>query len=228
MISDVKDQKKYMAEANKLIYTLGEATRQENLGNWDKAASMKQDAAKIAEQYNQSLVQYASNIEGHKISAKGSIDAANIHARTSRDVEASRDARGRAEASERAADRKQLAELRTRADKFAVLERSQRGLGELEAKLTSANAKDPAYIKAVGNLNLATIKAGNDKENEDKKADVIAAQIVVDGFQNRINDKLTKAKARITPLEKEYYGDTLPDFEKAPSAPPPGAVRLKS
>jgi hypothetical protein len=63
MITDAKDQRKALAEANDLIYKIGEATRQEELGNWDKATKLKEDAAGRAEKFNERLSQYMYHVQ---------------------------------------------------------------------------------------------------------------------------------------------------------------------
>jgi hypothetical protein len=79
MITDVKEQRKALAEADKVLYELGQADRKEKLGQFDEATKQKEEAAKIAMQLNMNLSTVRGGIESQKISKEGSIKVAGIN-----------------------------------------------------------------------------------------------------------------------------------------------------
>ena len=84
MIADVKERRKAEADADKVMYELGQAKRQEDLGNWDKAESKKIEASKMAAKLQESLTTATASYEGHKLTSAATVKAAEIGERSHR------------------------------------------------------------------------------------------------------------------------------------------------
>jgi len=84
MINDVKERRKAEADVDKVMYELGQAKRQEDLGNWDKAETKKNKAAELAAKLQESLTTATASYEGHKITSAGTVKAAEINERSHR------------------------------------------------------------------------------------------------------------------------------------------------
>lgn len=80
MIADVKEQRKAMGEADKVLYELGQAKRKEDLGQFDEAAKQKDKAAELAMHLNTNLTTAKAGLAGHKISAAAAIRGHEISA----------------------------------------------------------------------------------------------------------------------------------------------------
>jgi hypothetical protein len=80
IIQDAADKRLALQQADKAIYELGEATRMEKLGQWEKAAAQKLEAAKTAATLQAHITQAAASIRGHELSKEGTIGAAGISA----------------------------------------------------------------------------------------------------------------------------------------------------
>jgi hypothetical protein len=80
IIQDAADKRLALQQADKAIYELGEATRMEKLGQWEKAAAQKLEAAKTAATLQAHITQAAATIRGHEISKEGTLGAAGIRA----------------------------------------------------------------------------------------------------------------------------------------------------
>jgi hypothetical protein len=120
MIQDSTDKRTALQQADKAIYELGEATRMEKLGQWEKAAAQKLKAAETAAGLQEKLATATASIEGHKISAKGSTEAATIHAMSNERVQSMRDVVDKLKIESDAATRKQAAELAARARRDSI------------------------------------------------------------------------------------------------------------
>jgi len=79
MIADIKEQRKAEAEADKVLYELGQAQRQEKLGNWDKVELRKTKAAEIAAKLQGDLTTAQANFEGQKLTSQRMVDVAGIN-----------------------------------------------------------------------------------------------------------------------------------------------------
>jgi hypothetical protein len=115
MIQDSTDKRAALQQADKAIYELGEATRLEKLGQWEKAAAQKLKAAETAAGLQEKLATATATIEAHKISAKGSTEAATIHAMSNERVQGMRDVVDKLKIESDAATRKQAAQLAAQA-----------------------------------------------------------------------------------------------------------------
>jgi len=120
MIQDNTDKRTALQQADKAIYELGEATRMEKLGQWEKAAAQKLKAAETAAGLQEKLATATASIEGHKISAKGSTEAATIHGMSNERVQSMRDVVDKLKIESDAATRKQAAELAARARRDSI------------------------------------------------------------------------------------------------------------
>jgi hypothetical protein len=80
IIQDAADKRLALQQADKAIYELGEATRMEKLGQWEKAAAQKLKAAETAATLQAHITQAAATIRGHEISKEGTLGAAGIRA----------------------------------------------------------------------------------------------------------------------------------------------------
>jgi len=78
MIADIKEQRKAMADADKILYELGQADRKEKLGQFEEATKQKEEAGKLAMQLQVSFNAAAVNVYGSKTAA----DASMSNART--------------------------------------------------------------------------------------------------------------------------------------------------
>jgi hypothetical protein len=81
MITDVKERRKAEADADKVMYELGQAKRQEDLGNWDKAETKKNKAAELAAKLQESLTTATASYEGHKLTSAATVKASENQAR---------------------------------------------------------------------------------------------------------------------------------------------------
>ena len=79
MIADIKEQRKAEAEADKVLYELDQAVRQEKLGNWDKVELRKTKAAEIAAKLQGDLTIAQANFEGQKLTREGMLAVAGIN-----------------------------------------------------------------------------------------------------------------------------------------------------
>jgi hypothetical protein len=79
MIADIKEQRKAEAEADKVLYELGQAQRQEKLGNLDKAELKKTKAAEIAAKLQGDLTIAQANFEGQKLTKEGMLAVAGVN-----------------------------------------------------------------------------------------------------------------------------------------------------
>jgi hypothetical protein len=215
MIGDIKDQRKALAEANDLIYKIGEATRQEQLGNWDKATKLKEDAAGRAEKFNERLTQYMyhvqdtvmqtqasranaltqanATIQGHEISKASAADVANIHGQY-QIMAANITDRTRQAMQEGQLDVKQQ----------ALIEKSARDVQALSEQL-ERNATKPgsAYAMAVKAVQDAALVSDPDSPLK-KKA--LEAQKIIDNTKTEHERILSNAWRQTENLVKKYAG----------------------
>ncbi|NDG00602.1 MAG: hypothetical protein EB123_04025 [Synechococcaceae bacterium WBB_32_011] len=80
IIQDAADKRLALQQADKAIYELGEAIRMEKLGQWEKAAAQKLEAAKTAATLQAHITQAAASIKGHEIGKEATLGAAGINA----------------------------------------------------------------------------------------------------------------------------------------------------
>ena len=155
MIQDTTDKRAALQQADKAIYELGEATRLEKLGQWEKAAAQKLKAAETAANLQEKLATATASIEGNKISAKGSTDAATIRATSDEKVQGMRDVVDKLKIDSDAETRRQAARLSAQArqddatgrtsDKDRALYQGAQQFGALVESRIDNIMKTPAY-----------------------------------------------------------------------------------
>jgi hypothetical protein len=155
MIQDTTDKRAALQQADKAIYELGEAVRLEKLGQWEKAAAQKQKAAETAGNLQEKLATATASIEGQKISAKGSTDAATIRATSDEKVQGMRDVVDKLKIDSDAETRRQAARLAAQArrddavgrssDKDRVLYQGAQSLAATVESRIDNIMKTPAY-----------------------------------------------------------------------------------
>lgn len=111
VIQDSTEKRAALQLADKAIYELGEAVRLEKLGMWEKAAAQKLKAAETAAGLQEKLATATANIEAHKISAKGSTDAATIRTVSDEKIQGMRDVVDKLKIDSDAATRRQAAQI---------------------------------------------------------------------------------------------------------------------
>jgi len=155
MIQDSTEKRTALQQADKVIYELGEAARLEKLGQWEKAAAQKLKAAEIAAELQGKLTTATATIEAHKISAKGSTDAANIHATSSEKIQGMRDVIDKLKIESEAATNRQTAAIAAQArrdsmtaqsdaKKQALYQGAQNNAALVESRIDNI-MKTPAY-----------------------------------------------------------------------------------
>lgn len=191
MISDVRDQKKALAESNKLVYDLGEASRQEKLGNWDAAVKLKEAAAARAEKFNERLTQYAYHTEAAKTQAASAANVANITG--GYHIEAAKIAdRSRALMQQGQLDIKQQ----------ALIEKSAKDVSDLAARLEQI-ASRPGSPYADALKIVARAQLTQDPDSALKKQ-AVEAQKVIDDTQAKHRAQLAPAWQRTENLFKKF------------------------
>ena len=184
MISDIKEQRKAEAEADKVLYELGQAQRQEKLGNWDKVELRKTKAAEIAARLQESLTSAQTTIASQKISKQSALEVAGVHERASK---YSSDTQER------------IAELR---EESASIDRS--------ANRTNAdeNKKFGQYQAASQQEILVNNRIANEENGKQHISDVKfisdAALIDSSDMPAGYTDKIIAAKKRIRAREKNW------------------------
>ena len=202
LITDVKERRKAEADADKVLYELGQAQRQEKLGNWEKAETKKIEAAKIAGRLQENLTTATANIESQKISSAGQQQVARINKAGSLEV-----ANVQADSNRYASDANiRIAELRERS---AALDRSAN-------RTTADENKKFSQYQAASEQERRTLERIAAEENGDQyKADIRTAAMrdengkVPAGMesrvaeaQGRIDARKTEWNARITTAKK--------------------------
>ena len=203
LITDVKERRKAEADANKVIYELGQAQRQEKLGNWDKAETKKIEAAKLAGRLQENLTTATTNIESQKISSAGQLAVAKTNKAGSLEV-----ANVQADSNRYTADANtRIAELR---EQSAVLDR-------LANRTNADENKKFGQYQAASEQERRTLERIATEENGDQyKADIRTVTAMKDEngkvlagmeprvaeAQGRIDARKTEWNARITTAKK--------------------------
>jgi len=191
IISDVRDQKKALAESNKLVYDLGEASRQEKLGNWDAAVKLKEAAAARAEKFNERLTQYAYHTEAARTQATSAANVANIHG--GYQIKA-------AEIADRSRALMQQGQLDLRQQQ--LIEKSAKDVNDLATRLEQiSNKPGSPYAEAL--KIVARAQLTQDPESALKKQ-AVEAQKVIDDTQAKHRAQLAPAWQRTENLFKKF------------------------
>jgi hypothetical protein len=204
MIGDAKDQRKALAEANDLIYKIGEATRQEQLGNWDKATKLKEAAAGRAEKFNERLTQYMYHVQDTVMQTQTSRANALTQATSAANVA---DIHGMYQiAAANITDRTRQVAQEGQLDikQQTIIDRSAHNLDELAKQLEANNAKpNSPYALAVKAIQDAGLVS--DPESPLKKK-AIVAQKFIDDTKAEHERTLSAAWQRTENLFKKYAG----------------------
>jgi len=235
MINDVKERRKAEADADKVIYELGQAKRQEDLGNWDKAESKKNKAAELAAKLQENLTTATASYEGHKITSAATVKAAEIGERSHRySSDSSKEsskytADSSKEASKYTADaHTRMAELRERS---AALDRSAnratadenkkfgqyQAASEQERRTLERIATEENGDQYKADIRTAAMKDENGKVPAGWESKVAEAQGRIDARRDEWNARITTAKkntdlaySRVKVTEPAAGGDTSP------------------
>jgi hypothetical protein len=186
MISDIKEQRKAEAEADKVLYELGQAQRQEKLGNWDKVELRKTKAAEIAARLQESLTSAQTTIASQKISKEGSITVAGIQQDTSKysadkHLEAQRISSAATESV-----RKEATTSRERSDQLRGIDLERTGLDNLYKSLEATKLKDKRYLDAVATIKLADSMPSDASEFTEYQRKKREAEKVIEQEDNKV------------------------------------------
>ena len=207
MISDIKDQRKALAEANDLIYKIGEATRQEQLGNWDKATKLKEDAAGRAEKFNERLTQYMYHVQDTVMQTQTSRANALTQAASAANVA---DIHGKyqikaSEITDRTRQAMQAGQLDVKQQ--ALIEKSARDVQALAEQLErTATKPGSAYAAAVKAVQDAALVSDPESPLKKKAAE---AQKIINDTKAQHERILSNAWQQTENLVKKYAG---PDY----------------
>jgi hypothetical protein len=182
LITDVKERRKAEADADKVLYELGQAQRQEKLGFYEKAEIKKTEAAKLAAKLQGDLTAATASFEGTKLTNQRMLEIAGIQERSSK---YSTDASVR------------IAELNSRS---AALDRS--------ANRTNAdeNKKYGQYQNARDQEILVHNRIAAEENGEQHKADVrmVAMKDENGKIPEGMGPRVAEAQARIKTREKNW------------------------
>jgi hypothetical protein len=226
VIQDSTEKRAALQLADKAIYELGEAVRLEKLGMWEKAAAQKLKAAETAATLQGQITQASASIEGHRISAKGTTDAAGIRAAsdekttemTASATRYSADQRLAAEKLSSAASARATAEAaagRLSMKQSEAINKAAKELSLLPSEIEAVHSKNPDYVAAVKAKATAERVLANNPDSAPMKAQLANAQRTISGFTKNDGDIIRTAKERLQAMEKRYYG---PDYVASPAA----------
>ena len=235
MINDVKERRKAEADVDKVMYELGQAKRQEDLGNWDKAESKKVEASKMAAKLQESLTTATASYEGHKLTSAATVKAAEIGERSHRySSDSSKEsskytADSSKEASKYTADAHiRMTELRERS---AALDRSAnrvtadenkkfgqyQAASEQERRTLERIATEENGDQYKADIRTAAMKDENGKVPAGWESKVAEAQGRIDARRDDWNARITTAKkntdlaySRVKVTEPAAGGDASP------------------
>jgi hypothetical protein len=226
VIQDATEKRAALQLADKAIYELGEAVRLEKLGMWEKAAAQKLKAAETAATLQGQITQASASIEGHKISAKGTTDAAGIRAASDKETTEMTASATRYSADQRLAAEKLSSAASARATAEAAagrlsmkqseaINKAAKELSLLPSEIEAIHSKNPDYVAAVKAKATAERVLANNPDSAPMKAQLTNAQKVISGFTAGDNKILGEARQRLEAMEKRYYG---PDYVASPAA----------
>jgi len=226
MIQDTTDKRAALQQADKAIYELGEAVRLEKLGMWEKAAAQKLKAAETAAGLQEKLATATANIEAHKISAKGTTDAANIRATsdektTKMTTDATRYAAEQRLLGDKAAagasERARIASVNQHISEtqYRAISRAAEKIQSLPSEIEAVHNKNPDYVAAVKAKATAERVLANNPDSAPMKAQLANAQKTISGYTKNDGDIIRTARERLEAMERKYYGS---DYIASPAA----------
>jgi hypothetical protein len=191
LITDVKERRKAEADADKVLYELSQAQRQEKLGFYEKAELKKTEAAKLAAKLQENLTAATASFEGTKLTNQRMIDVAGIQERSSKySADSSK------ESSKYSTDANiRIAELR---EESAALDR-------LANRATAGdNKKFSQYQSASQQEILVNNRVANEENGKQHLSDVklvsdaglMKPADMPEGYADRINSAKERIKAR--------------------------------
>ena len=223
LIEDEKEQKKAKREADKILFTLGEATRLESMGLDKEARERKEKAAENARQLQQSLSTAASSAASdasRERSSKYTADQQRI-------AEEIRSAQAAAERAQRRGD---TAEAKKYQD-YTTLARNE----EIVLARIASERSDKDYQALQQKANMPDTVKGPAKIQRDEA--IAKMKVIEDGWATRKKDAANRTEAarlRATgeaapaPTDK---GISKAEFDKLPSGArftaPDGSIRTK-
>lgn len=229
IIQDAADKRLALQQADKAIYELGEATRMEKLGQWEKAAAQKLEAAKTAATLQAHITQAAASIRGHEISKEGTLGAAGIAGKSHETVANINAGASKYHADTVASSQRYAANMQDHARAEAAagrlsgiqlqaLTHASNDLANLPAKLERSRVGDKAYEAAAQQEKLAELILKNNPDNATAKTDLAKAQAKLAEYKKADADTISRAQAQVDALAQKAFG---PDFK---AFSPPAAV----
>lgn len=219
MIADVKEQRKAMADADKVLYELGQAKRQEDLGNWDKAESKKIKASELAAKLQENLTTATASYEGHKLTAAATVKGHEISAEASK-----YHADKVAEAQKYAANmqdkaREEAAKGRLTGMQTSALLHAAENLAALPAKLERGRAGNKEYEAAIRDESMLKAQLTQDPTNKELMTELGKAQDKLSGYRKSDADTIARAQAQVDALAKKAFGPEFTAFSASTTAP---------
>jgi hypothetical protein len=213
LITDVKERRKAEADADKVLYELGQAQRQEKLGFYEKAEIKKTEAAKLAAKLQENLTAATASFEGAKLTSNRMIDVARIQEGASK---YSSDANVRiAELREQSAALDRSAN-RTNADENKKFGQYQ-AASEQERRTLERIATEENGEQHKADIRTATMKDEDGKIPKGMESRVAEAQNRIDARKTEWNTRVTTAKkntdlaySRVKVTEPAAGGDASP------------------
>lgn len=223
MIADIKEQRKAEAEADKVLYELGQAQRQEKLGNWDKVELRKTKAAEIAAKLQGDLTSAQANFEGQKLIGQRMIDVAGIQKESSKYVadsskESSRYSADTSAAAQRYASNiqslatKEAAAGRLSGQQLSALLHATTELGNLSAKLERARVGNKEYEAAVRAESMLAAQLTQDPTNKELLVELTKAQDKLSKYKKNDAEIIIRAQGQVDALAKKAFGSDFTPF----------------
>jgi hypothetical protein len=225
MISDVKDQRKALGEADKVLYELGQANRKEKLGYLDEAAKQKEEAAKIAMQLNVNLSTARAGLAGNQITRKGMIESARIQQETSMYTADSSAATQRFVAKLQDKTREEAVAGRLSGQQMNSLLHATTELGNLPAKLERARAGNKEYEAAVRAESMLKAQLTQEPTNKELLVELTKAQDKLGGYRKSDAEIINRAQAQVDALAKKAFGQDFTAFSATSSTSDPLGLR---
>jgi len=212
MITDVKEQRKALAEADKVLYELGQADRKEKLGQFDEATKQKEEAAKIAMQLNMNLSTVRGGIASQKISKEGSIKVAEINKAGAFEVAGVQQETAKFVADLQDKMRQEAAAGRLSGQQLSALLHATTELGNLSAKLERARVGNKEYEAAVRAESMLAAQLTQDPTNKELLVELTKAQDKLSKYKKNDAEIIIRAQRQVDALAKKAFGSDFTPF----------------
>jgi hypothetical protein len=209
MIADVKERRKAEAEADKILYELGQAVRQEKLGNWDKAEIKKTKLAESAAKLQETLTTAQTSYAVAGVNKTGSVDVARINKAGSLEVAGIQQETSKYVANLQDKMRQEAAAGRLSGQQLSALLHATTELGNLSAKLERARVGNKEYEAAVRAESMLAAQLTQDPTNKELLVELTKAQDKLSGYKKNDAEIIIKAQGQVDALAKKAFG---PDF----------------